>query len=43
MHAMIPESRLVIIPGVGHESNLEAPEIFNTEVRSFLREISNKP
>jgi len=43
IHAMIPKSRLVIIPGVGHESNLEAPEIFNTEVRSFLREISNKP
>jgi pimeloyl-ACP methyl ester carboxylesterase len=43
MHAMIPRSRLVIIPGVGHESNLEAPEIFNIEVRSFLREISNKP
>lgn len=37
LHAKIPASRLVIIPGVGHQSNLEAPEIFNAGVRSFLR------
>lgn len=37
MHARIPTSKLVIIPGVGHECSLEAPEAFNAEVRSFLR------
>jgi pimeloyl-ACP methyl ester carboxylesterase len=37
MHAMIPTSRLVTIPGVGHEISLEAPDAFNAEVRSFLR------
>lgn len=41
LHAKIPVSRLVIIPGVGHQSNLEAPEIFNAEVRSFLRANQN--
>ncbi|HIH45095.1 MAG TPA: alpha/beta hydrolase [Candidatus Methanoperedenaceae archaeon] len=41
LHASIPASRLVIIPGVGHQSNLEAPEIFNAEVRSFLRANQN--
>ncbi len=29
-------SRLVVIPGVGHLSNLEAPDAFNDAVRSFL-------
>jgi len=37
LHAKIPTSKLVIIPGVGHECSLEAPETFNAEVRSFLR------
>jgi len=37
LHAKIPTSKLVVMPGVGHDSNLEAPETFNTEVRSFLR------
>jgi pimeloyl-ACP methyl ester carboxylesterase len=37
LHARIPTSKLVIISGVGHDSNLEAPETFNTEVRNFLR------
>jgi len=41
LHAKIPTSKLVIIPGVGHASNLEAPEIFNAEVRSFLRANQN--
>ncbi|WP_370575570.1 alpha/beta fold hydrolase, partial [Methanomethylovorans sp.] len=38
LHARIPISKLVIIPDVGHEISHEAPEIFNAEVRSFLRE-----
>lgn len=37
LHAKIPTSELVVMPGVGHDSNLEAPETFNTEVRNFLR------
>jgi pimeloyl-ACP methyl ester carboxylesterase len=37
LHDAIPDSRLVLLPGVGHLCNLEAPEKFNSEVRSFLR------
>lgn len=36
LHAAIPTSRLVVMPGVGHMSSLEAAERFNAEVRSFL-------
>ena len=36
MHARIPGSALVVIPGSGHMVNLEEPERFNREVRSFL-------
>ncbi|MCB5168421.1 alpha/beta hydrolase [Streptomyces bambusae] len=31
----IPESELVLIPGAGHVSNLEAPEAFRRAVRAF--------
>jgi pimeloyl-ACP methyl ester carboxylesterase len=31
----IPNAKLVVIPGAGHVSNLEAPTRFNGEVRSF--------
>lgn len=37
LHARIPGSRLVVMPGVGHQSNIEDAERFNAEVRSFLR------
>jgi pimeloyl-ACP methyl ester carboxylesterase len=37
-HAAIPGSRLVVLPDVGHVSPVEAPELFNREVRRFLRE-----
>lgn len=37
LHTTIPASRLVVMPGVGHMSSVEAAERFNTEVRSFLR------
>jgi pimeloyl-ACP methyl ester carboxylesterase len=33
----IPHAELVVIPGVGHMSNLEAPERFNDAVRAFCR------
>lgn len=34
--ARIPAAELVVIPGVGHISNAEAPETFNACVREFL-------
>ncbi len=37
MHSKIPASKLVVLPGVGHMSDIEAPERFNAEVRRFLR------
>jgi pimeloyl-ACP methyl ester carboxylesterase len=37
LHKAIPGSTLVLMPGVGHISNVEAPERFNAEVRNFLR------
>jgi pimeloyl-ACP methyl ester carboxylesterase len=36
LHAAIPGSKLVVLPGVGHLCNMEAPERFNDEVRGFL-------
>jgi pimeloyl-ACP methyl ester carboxylesterase len=36
LHAGIPGSSLVILPGVGHLSSVEGAEQFNREVRSFL-------
>lgn len=37
LHDGIPESSLVILPGVGHLSSVEGAERFNHEVRSFLQ------
>lgn len=36
MHAAIPGSMLVVLPEVGHQSNVEAPGRFNAAVRDFL-------
>jgi pimeloyl-ACP methyl ester carboxylesterase len=33
----VPEAKLVVIPGAGHVSNLEQPELFNAAVREFCR------
>jgi pimeloyl-ACP methyl ester carboxylesterase len=33
----IPDTKLVVIPGAGHMSNLEQPEPFNDAVRKFCR------
>jgi pimeloyl-ACP methyl ester carboxylesterase len=33
----IPDAELVVIPGAGHESNLDQPEPFNAAVREFCR------
>ena len=39
LHAKIPGSRLVVMPRVGHQCDMEAPDRFNAEVRSFLRSV----
>ena len=39
--AGIPRSELVMLAGVGHSVNLEAPERFNAELRRFLRSVSS--
>jgi pimeloyl-ACP methyl ester carboxylesterase len=39
LHAVIPGSELVMLPGVGHMTNVEAPEGFNAVVRDFLRSV----
>jgi pimeloyl-ACP methyl ester carboxylesterase len=36
LHDAIPGSRLVVLPGAGHVSSLEAPRQFTREVRDFL-------
>ena len=33
----IPDTKLVVIPGAGHVSNLEQPELFNDAIREFCR------
>lgn len=40
LHAQIPGSTLVVLSGVGHASNVEAADRFNTEVRNFLGPLS---
>lgn len=39
IHTAIPRSELVIMPGVGHVSCVEAAERFNAEVRDFLHRV----
>ena len=41
MHASILGSTLVVIPDVGHMSDMEAPERFNAEVRTFLKSVQS--
>ena len=40
LHSSIPRSQLALMPGVGHVSCVEAPELFSREVRTFLRSSS---
>lgn len=37
LQEQIAGAQLVVLPGVGHLSNLEAPQRFNDEIRRFLR------
>ncbi|MBW3627573.1 MAG: alpha/beta hydrolase [Actinobacteria bacterium] len=40
LHSRVPHSELVVMPGVGHVCNIEAPVSFNAEVRRFLRSVT---
>jgi pimeloyl-ACP methyl ester carboxylesterase len=40
MTAKIPQARKVVIPGAGHAPNVDKPELFDTELRRFLDEIT---
>jgi len=42
MRDLIPGARLVVIPGAGHVSNLEAPAAFDAAVRDFCSSISER-
>jgi pimeloyl-ACP methyl ester carboxylesterase len=39
LHRAIPGSTLAVLEGIGHVSNIEAPDRFNEEVRVFLRSV----
>jgi pimeloyl-ACP methyl ester carboxylesterase len=41
LHAAIPASTLVVLPGIGHLINIEAGERFNAEIRAFLRPVQS--
>ena len=38
LHAAISSSMLVVLPDTGHTCNIEAPDAFNSAVRSFLHD-----
>ncbi len=41
MRDEIPGARLVVIPGAGHVSNMEQPELFNAAVREFCLAVND--
>ena len=40
MTAKIPRARKVVVPAAGHAPNVDQPELFNAELRSFLDEVA---
>jgi pimeloyl-ACP methyl ester carboxylesterase len=40
MHRQLPRSRLVVVPGAGHLSSLERPDVLNAELSQWLLELS---
>jgi len=42
-HAAVPHSKLEVIRGAGHVSNMENPDQFNASVRRFLSSGDNDP
>jgi pimeloyl-ACP methyl ester carboxylesterase len=43
LHREIANSRLVVLEGVGHVCNIEAPQRFNDSVRAFLESNPTSP
>jgi pimeloyl-ACP methyl ester carboxylesterase len=43
LHARIPGSTFVVIPGVGHLADIEGADRFNAEVRKFLGSVPTAP
>ena len=40
LHAAIPGSRLILVPGAGHDVNRQAPQEYDAAVRAFLRMVA---
>src|SRR4051794_3183375 len=40
LHAAIPGSRMVVIPGAGHTSSVEQPDLVNAALEGFLASVS---
>ena len=39
MEHQLPDARLLVVEGAGHTVNIEAAEVVNDRIRSFLREV----
>ena len=40
MHELLPHGTLVQLPGAGHLTNIEAPDLFNLAIRAFLMSLA---
>src|SRR6185436_8703597 len=43
MASLMPQARLVVIPGSGHLPMWERPEVFNRELLAFIDEVDGAP
>lgn len=41
IHRLIPQSKLVIVPGAGHTSSVEEPEFVNSAIADFLKTVDS--